>query len=421
MKMLVESKKFAECMKKILPAVEITKDKKGSTESSIQLMLTKRKLEDGYFGIAVAYDGKKQLFCVFCANELEMEEDKKEIYISGKRLCDISAAMDNGKEVPMSLEVDKCCVLKKGGSQVQIPLGEKPVIIYPSNDWYVKTKVSTTELLNLLSKGGRFYNPGMDTAVADVCFCFNLEQGKLQVSSTDVYKMGLFGMDVKLDYGKAMEKLQKQAGKTEAEDASSEEDAENTELPPTFCMEENRLKIQIDGEQLKVLSRFLDPRAEETEICVYEKYLYFKSNADIALFLLKDVSEKHYPFEGMLGIVENHSREGSIHAAPKDILDALTVFDVANQESEPHVYITKDKSGAICFSTKGKLSKTLLPCEIKGEFKDMILNSVIFRQVMSSYEKEETVTIYTGKPDESVVVTDKEECGDFCIITKVAV
>ena len=56
MKMVVDSKKFAECMKKISPAVEVTKDKKGSMESSIQLMLTKKKLEDGYFGIAVAYD-----------------------------------------------------------------------------------------------------------------------------------------------------------------------------------------------------------------------------------------------------------------------------------------------------------------------------------------------------------------------------
>lgn len=418
MKMVVDSKKFAECMKKIQPAVEVTKDKKGNTESSIQLMLTKRKLEDGYFGIAVAFDGKKQLFSVFCANELEMEEDKKDIYICGKRLCDVSMAMDNGKDIPMILEIDKSCIVKKGGSQVQIPLGEKPVIIYPSDDWYVKTTVATSELLNLLSKGGRFYNPAMDTSVADVCFCFNLDKGTLQVSSTDVFKMGLFGLDVKLDYGKAMESLQKQENK---EDAGGEKEAEEeTEIPPTFCMKEKRLKLQIDGEQLKGLSRFLDPRSEKTEICVYEKFLYFKCNADIALFLLKDVSEKPYPLEGLLTLAEGHSKESAIHAVPKDILDALTVFDVANQEAEPHVYITKDKkTGAICLSAKGNTSKTLLACEIEGTFKDIILNSVIFRQVMSSYEKEETVTIYTGKEKESVIITNQKECRDFCILTKV--
>ena len=121
-------------------------------------MLSKQKLEEGYFGLAVAFDGKKQLFSVFCANELEMEENKKDIYIGGKRLCDVCVAMDNGKDIPMSLEVDKSCLLKKGGSQVQIPLGEQPVIIYPANEWYLKTTVSTSELLNLLMKGGRFYN-----------------------------------------------------------------------------------------------------------------------------------------------------------------------------------------------------------------------------------------------------------------------
>ena len=415
MKLVVDSKIFAECMKKISPAVEVTKDKKGTTESSIQLMMTKKKLEDGYFGIAVAYDGKKQLFCVFCANELEMEEEKKDIYISGKRLCDISAAMDNGKDIPMSLEVDKYCLVKKGGSQVQVPLGEQPVIIFPSNDWFVKTKVPTTELANLLSKGGRFYSPNMDSSIADVCLCFDLDKGKLQVSSTDTYKMGMFGVNAKLEQGKALKKLQGQKGEADSGNA------EDMEVPPTFSLKDNRLKVQVEGEQLKILSRFLDLKADETEICVFEKYLYFKSNADIALFMIKDVSEKPYPFEGAIKIAEEHSKKGAIHAVPKDILDALTIFDVANQEAEPHVYITKDKSGALCFSTKGKISKTLVPCEIKGEFKDMILNSVTFRQVMSSYEKGQAVTIYTGKPDESVVITDQDKCVDFCIISKVDV
>ena len=418
MKMVVESKAFAECMKKILPAVGVSKDKKGGSESSIQLMLTKQKLEDGYFGIAVAFDGKKQFFSAFCANELEMEEDKKDIYIGGKRLCDVCVAMDNGKDIPMSLEIDKSCLLKKGGSQVQIPLGEKPVIIYPSNDWYLKTSVSTAELLNLLAKGSRFYNSAMESSVADVCFCFDLEEGKLQVSSTDVYKIGLFGMDVKLDYVTAMGSLLKHAEEENTEDVSDEE-TEETELPPTFCMNGKRLKLQIEGEQLKTISRFLDAKTEKTEICVYEKYLYFKSNADIALFLLKDVSEKPYPFEGLIKIVEDHSRKGRIHAVPKDILDALTVFDVANQEAEPHVYVTKDKSGALCFSTKGKLSKTLLPCEIKDGFKDSILNSVIFRQSMANYEKEDSVIIYMGGEQETVVITTQKECKDFCALTKV--
>lgn len=408
MKLVVNNKAFADCMRKISPAVEVVKDKKGTTESSIQLMMTKRKLEDGYFGIAVAYDGKKQLFCVFCASELEMEEEKKDVYISGKRLCDISAAMDNGKDIPMSLEVDKYCLIKKGGSQVQLPLGEQPVIIYPSNDFHIKTTVPTEALVNLLSRGGRFYNSSMDSSVADVCLCFDLEKGKIMASSTDGYKMGMFGMNAKLEQGEPLKKI-----------LAMKDGEDEPEVPATFSLKENRLKVQVEGEQFKILPRFLDLRAAETEICVFEKYLYFKSNADIALFMVKDVSERPYPFEGAVSIAEGHSREGEIHVVPKDILDALTVFDVANQESEPNVYITKDKSGALCFSTKGKLSKTLVPCEIKGRFSDMVLHAVALRQVMSSYEKGEAVTIYGGKPDESVIISDKKECDDFCMLSKV--
>lgn len=135
MKITVDSREFAECMGKIQPAVSVTKDKKETLESSVQIMMTKeQKVEEGYVGLAVAYDGKKQLFSMFLAGELEMEEQKKDIFVSEKRLCDISAAMNNGNDVPMTLMVDKYCLIKKGGSEVQVPLGEEPVIIFPTND-----------------------------------------------------------------------------------------------------------------------------------------------------------------------------------------------------------------------------------------------------------------------------------------------
>ena len=336
-----------------------------------------------------------------------MEKEKEEIYVSGKRLCEICSAMDNGRDVPMSIEVDKYCLIKKGGSQVQLPLGEKPVIINPSKDWYIRTKVSTSELAGLLAKGGRFYRAGADNSIADVCLSFDLEKGRIQASSTDVYKLGMVGIDAKLEQSDKLKALAEAMQKGEGE------------MPPTFNLTENRIKIQIEGEQLKALSRFMDMGAEKTEILVFEKYVYFKTGADIALFMLKDVSEKPYAFEGALAMAKAHSRKGSMHVAPKDILDALAVFDVANQDEEPHVYIKKDKSGAISFSTKGKVSKTLVACEAKDAVSDMILNSKIFRQVISCYDKEEKITIITGDAQEPVIIMDKDDSEDFCIISKI--
>ena len=382
MKITVDSKEFAGCMGKILPAVSVTKEKKETVESAIQLMVTKeKKVAEGYVGLAVAYDGKKQLLSMFLANELEMEEQKKDIFVSGKRLCDISAAMNNGKDVPMTLTVDKYCLIQKGGSEVQIPLGEEPVIIFPSNDWYLRTSVDTKELTDLFARGARFYKPGDEGSVGNVCICFDMEKNKLQVSSTDTFKLAFYGMDVEYETSELLKKM----------------DEEGAEPSATLDKDGELLKMEVDGEELKVLAKFLT--GKNTEVCVYEKYLYFKSGTDIALFMAKDVSEKKYALKGVVNMAKTHSRRGVIHLAPKDVLDALTIFDVANQGEDPFVYIVKDESGALCLSTKGKISKTLVACEIKGDFK----------------------TVFTGASDESVIITDRDDSDDFNIISRISV
>ena len=404
MKITVDSREFAECMGKIQPAVSVTKDKKETHESSVQIMMTKeQKVAEGYMGLAVAYDGKKQLFSMFLAGELEMEEQKKDIFVSGKRLCDISAAMNNGNDVPMTLTVDKYCLIKKGGSEVQVPLGEEPVIIFPSNDWYLRTSVDTRELTELLAKGARFFKPGDEGSVGNVCLCFDMGKKKVQVSSTDTFKLAFYGMDAEFEKSKILKEM-------EGKDA---------EPSATLDKDGDLLKVEVDGEQLKVLAKFLS--GKNTEICVYEKYLYFKSGMDIALFMAKDVSEKKYALAGVKNMAKNHSRKAAIHVAPKDVLDALTIFDVANQGEDPYVYIARDESGALCLSTKGKISKTLVACEIKGDFQEMVLHSKILRQVTMNYEKEESMVIFTGKSDESILIVDKDDSEDFNIISRISV
>ncbi len=404
MKITVDSREFAECMGKIQPAVSVTKDKKETLESSVQIMMTKeQKVAEGYVGLAVAYDGKKQLFSMFLAGELEMEEQKKDIFVSGKRLCDISAAMNNGNDVPMTLTVDKYCLIKKGGSEVQVPLGEEPVIIFPTNDWYLRTSVDTRELTELLAKGARFFKPGDEGSVGNVCLCFDMGKKKVQVSSTDTFKLAFYGMDAEFEKSKILKEM-------EGKDA---------EPSATLDKDGDLLKVEVDGEQLKVLAKFLT--GKNTEICVYEKYLYFKSGTDIALFMAKDISEKKYALAGVKNMAENHSRKAAIHVAPKDVLDALTIFDVANQGEDPFVYIARDESGALCLSTKGKISKTLVACEIKGDFQEMVLHSKILRQVTMNYEKEESMVIFTGKSDESILIVDKDDSEDFNIISRISV
>ena len=286
---------------------------------------------------------------------------------------------------------------------MQVPLGEEPVIIFPSNDWYLRTSVDTRELTELLAKGARFFKPGDEGSVGNVCLCFDMGKKKVQVSSTDTFKLAFYGMDAEFEKSKILKEM-------EGKDA---------EPSATLDKDGDLLKVEVDGEQLKVLAKFLS--GKNTEICVYEKYLYFKSGMDIALFMAKDVSEKKYALAGVKNMAENHSRKGAIHVAPKDVLDALTIFDVANQGEDPYVYIARDESGALCLSTKGKISKTLVACEIKGDFQEMVLHSKILRQVTMNYEKEESMVIFTGKSDESILIVDKDDSEDFNIISRISV
>lgn len=393
MRMTVESGILADCMKKIQPAVGVTKDKKEVTENSVRLTMTKKqKIKDGYIGMAVGFNGKIQLFSAFLISELEMEEESYDAYISGKKLCDITNVLNNGNDVPLTLEVDKNCVIKKGGSQVQIPLGEEPVIIMPTDDWLVRTTMDTKKFHEILFKAGRFYDAGAEEATGSVCIRFDLENGKFQMSSTDTYKLAFYGDSVKYNLADAM--------KEEGSDQKKE------------------LLYQVDGDNLKTLSKFLT--GENTEICAYENYLYFKSEADIAIVMVKDAGDNPYALNGVISMANGHSRASKISVLPKDVLEALDVFDVANQGEDPFVYISKNKGGGLSFSTKAKTYKGVVPCKVEGKFENMILNSKIFRMVLENYSKDEAMSIYVGDKNESVLLKDAKETEDFNIVIRIA-
>lgn len=118
-------------------------------------------------------------------------------------------------------------------------------------------------------------------------------------------------------------------------------------------------------------------------------------------------------------MADEHRRVSKIIVLPKDILETLDVFDVANQRKDPFAYITKNKSGDLCFSTKAKTYKGIVLYKVEGKFKYMILNSKIFCMVLENYDKEEAVNIYVGDSNESVLLKDAEETEDFNIIIRI--
>lgn len=400
MKFKLNSSDFASCMNKIYPAVSITRDKKEVSEGSIRISVnSEQRTEKGHLSIAVAFDGKKQLLCAFLMQELEMEEVTRDIYLSGRRLCEISNVYNNGKDCPTSVEIGKDCHMTNGTSEVRFPLGEENVVLRPEERWITSAVISTDNFLNLLRTAGSFYSPTDDT-MNGICLKYDIKNSKLAISSSDLFKIG---------YGEI-------AAEFNSFPLSEDEEGENG----TMRDAENVIHV-IEGEQLKILTKFLE--GDETELFIYKSQLFVKSVSDIAIFMVKDMSESNYPLDDIIAIAGNHTGKAKIQMLISDMIDALNVFKVANQEEFPYLHIGKEHDGMIYFQTKGKTGKTLVRAEIEGEVEEIVIHAKLFRQLLSVYPKDAKVILSEGMNEgempEPIIIKQKEGSADFVMLTLV--
>lgn len=394
MKYKLNSNDFAMCMNKIYPAVSIIKDKKEVVEGSIRISVnSQQRTDNGHLCIAIAFDGKKQLLSAFLMQELEMEEEAWEIYLNGRKLYEISNVFNNGKDLPTSVEIGKDCYMSNGTSEVRFPLADENVILCPEEKYIMSAVVPTDCFLNLLRTAGSFYSPTDDSMNA-ICLEFDMENGKLAISSSDLYKIG---------YGEL-------AVEYNAFPPSEEEEGAGED-------EVKRVIHTIEGEQLKILMRFLE--GDETELFIYKSQLFVKSASDIAIFLVKDATEASYPLEEILQIANNHTSKVKIQMLVSDMQDALDVFRVANQEEQPYLHIGKEHDGMIYFQTRGKTGKTLVRAEIDGEVDEIVLHAKLFRQLLSVYQKDSKVVLIEGSQEEPIIIKEKEDSSDFVMLTMI--
>lgn len=396
----VNSSDFASCMNKIYPAVSITKDKKEVVEGSIRISVnSQQRTEKGHLSIAVAFDGKKQLLCAFMMQELEMEEEAQSLFLNGRKLYEISNVFNNGKDCPTMMEVGKDCRMTNGTSEVRFPLSEENVILCPEECWLMHTVIPTDAFLNLLRAAGSFYSAADDSMNA-ICLEYDMEEGKLAISSSDLFKIGYGELAVEYD-----------AFISPEEDGEEDVDGGAKEEPVKHVLH------AIEGDQLKVLTRFLD--GDDTELFIYKSQLFVKSASDVAIFLTKDIVEGNYPLAEIKEIANNHTGKAKIQMLVSDMLDALSVFNVANQEEQPYLHIGKEYEGMIYFQSKGKTGKTLVRAEIEGDVEEIILHAKLFRQLLSVYPKDAKVVLLEGSAEEPILIKEKEDASDFVMLTMI--
>lgn len=394
MKFKLDSSDFAACMNKIYPAVSIVKDKKEVVEGSIRISVnSQQKTDKGHLSIAVAFDSKKQLLCAFLMQELEMEEESRDIYLNGRKIHEISNVFNNGKDCPTNVEISKDCYMSNGTSEVRFPLGQENIVLCPEERYIMSAVVPTNNFLYLLRTAGSFYSPVNDSMNA-ICLEYNMEEGKLAISSSDLYKIG---------YGELA---------VEFNAFPSNEDGEDVEEEA-----QKRVVHSIEGEQLKILMKFLE--GDETEMFIYKSQLFVKSASDIAIFLTKDAEEANYPLGEILAVASNHTRKAQIQMLVSDMQDALDVFQVANQGEQPYLHIGKEHDGMVYFQTRGKTGKTLVRAEIEGDVDEIVLNAKLFRQLLSVYSKDTKVLLIEGTPEEPIIIKEQEDSSDFVMLTMV--
>lgn len=392
----LNSADFAWCMNKIMPAVSITKDKKEVIEGSIRISVSsQQRTENGYLSIAVAFDGKKQLLCAFLMQELEMEEETRDIYISGKKLCEISNVFNNGKDCPTIVEIEKDCHMRNGTSEIRFPLGEENVVLRPEERFIASAAIPTDKFLDLLRTAGSFYGP-TDLSKSGICLNYDLKNSKLIISSTDLIKIAYGELAVEFSLPPTPE---------------DEEGENGNQSSPTQEIENHIMHI-IEGEQLKILSKFLE--GDNTELFIYKSQLFLKSASDIAIFLVKDSSE--YPLDHIIDIANKQTGKAKIQMLISDMIDAMKVFNVANQEEQPYLHVGKEQDGMMYFQTTGKTGKTLIHGDIEGEVDEIIIHAKLFRQLLSVFPKEAKVMLIEGEADEPLIIKEKENSTDFVML-----
>ena len=393
MKFKLNSSDFAACMNKIYPAVSIVKDKKEIVEGSIRISVnSQQKTDKGHLSIAVAFDSKKQLLCAFLMQELEMEEESRDIYLNGRKIHELSNVFNNGKECPTNVEIGKDCYMSNGTSEVRFPLGEENIVLRPEEQYIMSAVVPTDNFLNLLRTAGSFYSP-TNESMNTICLEYDLEGGKLAISSSDMYKIG-YG-ELAVDFN--------------AFPLPEEGDAGEEAVTHVIHT--------IEGEQLKILMKFLE--GNETELFIYKSQLFVKSASDIAIFLVKDAADASYPLAEILQVADNHTGKAKIQMLISDMQDALDVFQVANQEEQPYLHIGKEHDGMVYFQTRGKTGKTLVRAEMEGEVDEIILHAKLFRQLLSVYSKDTKVVLIEGSPEEPIIIKEKEDSSDFVMLTMI--
>lgn len=386
MKFKVEINEFAGCMRKIQPAVSMAKEKNGVKEGMIYFnILSQQAAKENCLGIAVAFDGKKQLLSAFRVEELEMEEESFNFYLSGKRIYDISQVFASAKGEYLSISIDKTCLIEKGGSHIKIPLGEKPPILQTNEKFLLHATMKTSQLIDAITKGGRFYTTALEDVVSSVCIKYDITEQKMILSSSDTYKIAY--CEKKVSY-EVNGKEQKQ----------------------------KEIIHLIEGDELKLLTKFLE--CEDTDCYIYPNCLYLKSGTDVALILTLE-ADNEYPLDAIQTMYDNHSKENKLEVTADEMIEALNVFDAVNQENQPYVHIIREESGLLSFQTKGKTGKTTVNTIVGEEFKEVVLNSKMLRQVINNYEKNKKITLYIGKPDEPVLLKQKEASNDFAILIKI--
>lgn len=378
--------KFKMDVKELAESIGVIAPCTAAKDSVIKISLLNKQAKnrdagEGNLIMFLCYDEKKQIATFAAAREVQMEQDKLEMYVDGKNFSALAMVLGQ-REGYAQFEVDKHMTVDGANSRINFALLDATSTLAKEKSTLYRVNIDTPRLRAILRRGGyAYYNDNKNLVnMRYVALLFDKKAAKITVCSSN--------------------------GNMFAIEECSNVAFGETDFPQASMV------VLVEGEQLKSILKTLTD--ENSLIEVYGNQLMIRNGLNVCILR---TAEAEYPLEGILGIANSQKQECEIKVSVAELLKAIDIINIAKTENVACCIIKDLGNNRICLQTSQGNGKTEIEVQKKNSFTEVAFNADYFKSIISNYDKGAEIYLAVGGPEEPLLIKkEKEYAGLSCLL-----
>lgn len=385
----MNSKDLAEAMKKASIALPVSKGK-GENECIRLVINKKRKDEEDYRAVILAFNGKVQTIGALNIEEVITETDIPEINVNGRQLL-ASANAFAAMNAAIEIKIDSEAVITGAGSRVSLKLGKSVVALKASETAMQEVEISGEEFAQFMNFGISCFGAekGMH-GIHCVAVRIDAAANKMVAVSTNGYRCA---------YAETTDIKMYNLKKEQNEDPS---------------VDKPSITAIVEGKILKgAIQNFIGKK--KVYLGIDDKMLRIRSGTDVVMILQQEVD---YPLESMLKLIEGNKSLGRWKAPFIKVLQSLSVCEIAMDS--PWLEICKENDNHILFRGKDGVTKTSIFCAMEGEVQRVVVDESHLKNALAVFSKEQDIIVESVGERRPFIIRQKEDDPNMILVFPVA-